>query len=290
MRDDFPIPVKDVLAKRVGYRCSNPDCRQLTSGPQFDPSKAVNIGVAAHITAASPDGPRYDPALTSEQRSAAENGIWLCQNHGKLVDNDRVRYSVTLLREWKRIAETTADLELQNPRHASHEEATAFAKAERLMPDLLRAMRDDLAERPLTREFVILKKGSVYNSRGPFTAYYYEDHPDLDDKLQILKNVDLIQEITYNNTRRFIMTETFAEYLGRNDSPFPFLREIGVYFDPTNRLHVCPRCLSDGKRSFLKDGSRGFSCTVCGQYFVDPKRTPPPEPPRDLGPLGWMAN
>jgi len=58
MCDDFPMSIKDVLAKRVGLRCSNPDCRQLTSGPQEDPANATNIGVASHITAASPDGPR----------------------------------------------------------------------------------------------------------------------------------------------------------------------------------------------------------------------------------------
>src|SRR5437899_8109263 len=56
MRDEFSVGTKELLAKRVGYRCSNPECRQPTSGPQEDPAKVVNIGVAAHITAASPDG------------------------------------------------------------------------------------------------------------------------------------------------------------------------------------------------------------------------------------------
>src|SRR5713101_7033757 len=45
MRDDFPAQAKEVLAKRVGYRCSNPTCRQLTSGPHDDPARAVNVGV-----------------------------------------------------------------------------------------------------------------------------------------------------------------------------------------------------------------------------------------------------
>lgn len=70
--------------------------------------KALNIGVAGHITAAASGGPRYDPALTSEQRCHQDNGIWLCQNCGKLVDNDEVRYNVTLLRAWKVIAEHRA--------------------------------------------------------------------------------------------------------------------------------------------------------------------------------------
>jgi hypothetical protein len=46
----------------------------------------VNVGVAAYITAASPGGPRYDPALTTDQRSGGENAIWLCQTCGKLVE------------------------------------------------------------------------------------------------------------------------------------------------------------------------------------------------------------
>ena len=61
MRDDFKADVKDLLAKRVGMRCSNPNCRRPTSGPQDAPEKALNIGVAAHIAAASKGGPRYAP-------------------------------------------------------------------------------------------------------------------------------------------------------------------------------------------------------------------------------------
>jgi len=113
MRDDFDLKTKETLAKRVGLRCSNPDCRQLTSGPQEDPTKVLNIGVAAHITAASEGGPRYDPGLTSQERRFVDNGIWLCQNCAKLVDNDVQRYTVALLREWKQTAEEAALREVQ---------------------------------------------------------------------------------------------------------------------------------------------------------------------------------
>lgn len=88
VRDDFKFGIKDLLAKRVGMRCANPNCRQPTSGPQEDPRKVLNVGVAAHITAASRKGPRYDSALSPEERRCPENGIWLCQNCAKLVDND----------------------------------------------------------------------------------------------------------------------------------------------------------------------------------------------------------
>ncbi len=108
MRDDFPSKVKTVLALRAAGRCSNPDCGAVTSGPELDPGGAVNVGVAAHITAASPDGPRYDLTLTSAQRAAAPNGIWLCQTCAKLIDNDLARYTADVLRRWKTVAERHA--------------------------------------------------------------------------------------------------------------------------------------------------------------------------------------
>jgi hypothetical protein len=108
MREDFSEEVKQTSAKRVGNCCSNPECRALTSGPQLNSGKAVNVGVAAHITAASPGGPRYDLTLSSEQRRDADNAIWLCQTCAKLVDNDPNRFTETLLRRWKEEAEDEA--------------------------------------------------------------------------------------------------------------------------------------------------------------------------------------
>lgn len=78
MRDEFNRDTVDVLAKRVGVRCSNPSCRRVTTGARSDTQRIVNIGVAAHITAAAASGPRFDAALTVEQRRSVENGIWLC--------------------------------------------------------------------------------------------------------------------------------------------------------------------------------------------------------------------
>jgi hypothetical protein len=121
-RDDFSPEVKDILAKRVGMRCSNPNCRQPTSGPQEDPQKVLNIGVAAHITAASPKGPRYDKKLTADERASVENGIWLCQNCGKLADNDPPRYPTDLLCRWKQLSEEAALLVIESPNKAGSPE------------------------------------------------------------------------------------------------------------------------------------------------------------------------
>ncbi len=113
MRDEFPQQIKELLAKRVGNCCSNPDCRQPTFGPQINPKKALNVGVAAHITAASPLGPRYSASLTTEERTSVENGIWLCQKCSKLVDNDEERYTSEVLRSWRGEAEGLALKELE---------------------------------------------------------------------------------------------------------------------------------------------------------------------------------
>jgi hypothetical protein len=118
MRDEFDAKTKEILPRRVGFRCSNPQCRQLTSGPQADPAKAINIGVAAHISAASPGGPRYEPEMPPEKRRSIENGIWLCQNCAKLVDNDEKRYPCNLLKDWKNQSEADSLAEIEGKRPA----------------------------------------------------------------------------------------------------------------------------------------------------------------------------
>jgi hypothetical protein len=112
-RDDFSKQTRDRLAMRVGVRCSNPYCRKLTTGPRTSSPHIVSIGVAAHITAASPGGPRYDLSLSPQQRQSDENGIWLCQNCAKLVDNDQELYPREVLRGWKTSAEASALAELE---------------------------------------------------------------------------------------------------------------------------------------------------------------------------------
>lgn len=104
-RDDFSSKIKDSLARRVNYHCANPACKTATTGPHAEPDKSVNIGVAAHISAASSGGPRYNASLTPDERSSPDNGIWLCQSCAKLIDSDPKTYSSMILMRWKVTAE-----------------------------------------------------------------------------------------------------------------------------------------------------------------------------------------
>ena len=71
--------------------------------PPADADKAVNAGVAAHITANAPGGPHYNSNQTPKQRSDAANGIWLCQNCAHIIDaNGGVDHPVDLLKRWKK--------------------------------------------------------------------------------------------------------------------------------------------------------------------------------------------
>ncbi len=110
-RDNFSAKVVDRLRTRVAHKCSNPNCRVPTVGPGKEPLAVANIGKAAHIAAAAPGGPRYVATMGASERSSIYNAIWLCSNCATRIDVDQDKYPITLLHEWKRLAEHAADAE-----------------------------------------------------------------------------------------------------------------------------------------------------------------------------------
>lgn len=215
-RDDFARQTTDRLAKRVGMRCSNPDCRAPTSGPSSeDPSAVANIGVAAHICAASPGGARYDPEMTPEQRSDIANGIWLCQNHAKLIDDDEIAFPASLLRDWKETAERMAFLEAKG---FAIKKARPFADLEKRAPKLLAEMRSDLRKEPLVRQFVILPNNRVsYSKSYPHFHYFEDQHPYWHSIMTIMTHVGAIYDSRFNRVPRFNFTEDFVSFLIGDD-------------------------------------------------------------------------
>lgn len=89
----------------------------------------MNLGVAAHITAAAPGGPRYLDTLTPDERRSVWNAIWLCQNCAALIDRDIARFTVEELQQWKAAAEEAAGRELG----ASRGPASGLATLERTL-------------------------------------------------------------------------------------------------------------------------------------------------------------
>jgi hypothetical protein len=118
MRDGFSKAVTRAIAERAGYRCSNPTCLRLTSRPNpSNPESGLNVGVAAHIAAASPGGPRYDANQTPAQRGSAENGLWLCATCARLIDDaPKDAYPTNALVTWKTYAEAAAARDSQSGR------------------------------------------------------------------------------------------------------------------------------------------------------------------------------
>lgn len=109
-RLEFSSKTKRVLASRVGYRCSNPECNNYTIGPGDDPKSVVILGEAAHIIGAIQDGkdrlsPKADSSKKPLEIIGLDNGIWLCKNCHKLIDSKTSTYTVEVLRKWKNEAE-----------------------------------------------------------------------------------------------------------------------------------------------------------------------------------------
>ncbi len=100
-RDDFTPATKRVLAQRSGGRCSKPGCDKLCWLPGDGPDNASSVGIAAHIHAASPKGPRYDSSQTTDERKNIANAIYLCQIHANEIDCNASRFPPELLFEWK---------------------------------------------------------------------------------------------------------------------------------------------------------------------------------------------
>jgi hypothetical protein len=124
-RDEFGAKVRTALARRAGYVCAI--CGASTEAPSAESAISVSsIGVAAHITAAAPKGPRYDPTLTPVERARIDNAIWLCRNHGTAVDNDVSTFTALQLREIKQQHETKVKESQGVPRMALNTSPPAF--------------------------------------------------------------------------------------------------------------------------------------------------------------------
>jgi len=130
-----------------------------------------------------------------------------------MVDADSSGYSAEILKDWKAVAEATALLELKGL-SVVEDKHSKLANIESEMPGLFAEMRTDLEEHPFHREFILIGRRNSYNSGGVVTlSYYFDDHPDLRQKIRILENHGLVADITHTNVDRFAMSEELAGFL-----------------------------------------------------------------------------
>lgn len=75
--------------------CAFPKCKQLMIDEYHH-----YVGQICHIKAALPDGQRFDPLQTNEQRRHISNLILMCPTHHSITNNV-AEYSVSRMQEMK---------------------------------------------------------------------------------------------------------------------------------------------------------------------------------------------
>lgn len=112
----FSESVKVMLYASSGNRCAFPGCPIRLVFNEKKSKELVNHGKAAHIVAESRKGPRGRQRLSSAKRNSYENGIVFCTNHHTdIVDKHPSKFSVSLLRKWKKDHDRKYGLSAKNP-------------------------------------------------------------------------------------------------------------------------------------------------------------------------------
>lgn len=92
---------KLILAFRNGDFCAFPECGRTLTTANPSSSDVVVTGEAAHIEGEKPESPRYNTAMTDEQRNHYDNLIYLCGDHHTQIDKQSQDFSVAWLRDLK---------------------------------------------------------------------------------------------------------------------------------------------------------------------------------------------
>lgn len=106
----FSSGTQKALFRLALGHCYFPDCIKPIM-EEVDNKPVVGVQIA-HIRGAEPSAPRFDPAMTDEERASFPNLILLCQAHHTTIDRlAPADYPVALLEEWKRLNEPNGGVE-----------------------------------------------------------------------------------------------------------------------------------------------------------------------------------
>lgn len=205
MHPNFSKKTVDTLAKRAAYRCSNPDCRALTVGPNDEHDKATVIGEAAHIFAARPDGPRFKAEMTDAARGEITNGIWLCRNCHRKVDQNSGQFTSDLLFAWRE-------------NHEKHVNENLGQISDQLTSDLLEKEMQQFAGYPAIIRRIVIDKPQGWEWTLTAELFRYLNYPEI-QRLRDLRdglytrptlNLDPDEALNWLENRRQDMLELIA--------------------------------------------------------------------------------
>jgi ABC-type Mn2+/Zn2+ transport system ATPase subunit len=128
----------------------------------MSPEKPLVLGEAAHIYSAALNGPRGQGSLEKEELRAAQNGIWLCRHHHKIIDPEKGSdFPPHVLLSYKHLHESKVARELGQP-------ICPFGWIEEL-----RIVASPVVQTPMN---IRLGKATIFlggNGTGKSTAYQY---------------------------------------------------------------------------------------------------------------------
>ena len=107
---EHPEPT-DATVKQLyatALRCGRPGCIQALYRLSDTGERVLNSRVA-HIHARRENGPRWNPAMRSEENRSYDNLIVLCLAHASEIDITPQHFPADVLREWKRIQVATQE-------------------------------------------------------------------------------------------------------------------------------------------------------------------------------------
>jgi hypothetical protein len=232
-RDEFSEATKRTLATRAAHFCSNPHCLKLTSGPHSDDLKSLTTGHAAHIHAAAPKGPRYDPNQTPQQRKAISNGLWLCRECGDIVDKDNSPHPASLLKQWKQDHEAL----IAEVRSKGCSQSLALLQSRRTEPAMAKKIIASLEDRralwvTFDAEFPDRVRQSLDHLRSRFVDIRSElvDGSPLDQiLLSLTKTIHVFfNAIERNDLTRLRFDSNNAEWLRFSDALATLRKVIGL--------------------------------------------------------------
>lgn len=99
-RHEFSEHVRRLTAVNANYLCEM--CGIST---RIAMNSLHHFGSAAHIHAAAPNGPRFDPNKTKEFITSYENALWLCKNCHENIDKDANKFTAQKLLDLKAVKE-----------------------------------------------------------------------------------------------------------------------------------------------------------------------------------------